>query len=510
MSIPLELVKLPPPQVVSNPAARPPGRFSTVKLIGGKLSFYKENSAVDTVKSVISSLPSIQEVPMSAFQQSSPSLMQTGNSPGVSDPDSSANPVSVQLSLPEMTTTASCSGLQLSSHAQTQTPLSADESSHDSDSRDDTSDNSSDSSEIVAAAQSQPSVSLRSKVLTSKYKNRGYSNQASKLMLAYHKPSTRRQFQSGWSRWLEFKLLKRIADKDVTAGTLGTFLASQFFERDLSSDTIKNYFYAIREPFEQTYGVNVSVDEDLKKLLGGAFKLRPPKRGMCLMPKWSLDAHFKYLNSSLFELLEQKNWDQVFEKCLFLTSLATGRRLYELAAMKCDCSFLDNNSIVEFSWFPNFVAKAERDSGWSSPLPRIKALQDSDTRLCPVRAFRIYYDLRVKKGPLKFEGRLWPRNKSQLSSLIVKSILASIGMSALPNVEPIKIGSHQIRKLAVSLSWKYFQGPKKKLCDWVGTRSFKTLNKIYIRDVDSVSFPCQVPLGTLLPNSPIIHTLRTD
>ena len=94
--------------------------------------------------------------------------------------------------------------------------------------------------------------------------------------------------------------------------------------------------------------------------------------------------------------------------------------------------------------------------------------------------------------------------------MIVKSILASIGMSALPNVEPIKIGSHQIRKLAVSLSWKYFQGPKKKLCDWVGTRSFKTLNKIYIRDVDSVSFPCQVPLGTLLPNSPIIHTLRTD
>ena len=72
--------------------------------------------------------------------------------------------------------------------------------------------------------------------------------------------------------------MKKIADKDVTAGTLGTFLASQFFERDLSSDTIKNYFYAIREPFEQTYGVNVSVDEDLKKLLGGAFKIRPPKR----------------------------------------------------------------------------------------------------------------------------------------------------------------------------------------------------------------------------------------
>ena len=197
--------------------------------------------------------------------------MQTGNSPGVSDPDSSANPVSVQLSLPEMTATASCSGLQLSSHAQTQTPPSADGSSHDSDPQDDTSDNSSDSSEIVAAApslaaaHSRPSVSLRSKVLTSKYKNRGYSNQASKLMLAYHKPSTRRQFQSGWSRWLEFKLLKRIADKDVTAGTLGTFLASQFFERDLSSDTIKNYFYAIREPFEYIYGLQVSVNEDLKK-----------------------------------------------------------------------------------------------------------------------------------------------------------------------------------------------------------------------------------------------------
>ena len=67
VSIPLELVKLPPPQVVSNPAARPPGRFSTVKLNGGKLSFYKENSAVDNIKSVNYSLPSIQEVPVSDF-----------------------------------------------------------------------------------------------------------------------------------------------------------------------------------------------------------------------------------------------------------------------------------------------------------------------------------------------------------------------------------------------------------------------------------------------------------
>ena len=489
VSIPLEWIKVPPlPKVASSQAARPPGRFATVKLNGGKLSFYKENFGLNSVKSTNSCHSSSLEMPV-------------------------ANPVSVQLPVSEMITSASSSGLQLSSHTQTQTPLFADQNnSYDSDSRDEVSDNSSgvDDSVSNVASQSQPSVSLRSKVLTSKYRNRGFSNQASKLILAYHKPTTRRQFQSGWSKWLEFKGLKRIADMDVTAGTLGSFLAYQFFERDLSSDTIKNYFYAIREPFEHIYGVKVSVDEDLKKLLGGAFKLRPPKRGMSLMPKWSLDAHFNYLNSSLFEPLEEKNWDQVFEKCLFLTSLATGRRLCELSAMKCECSFLSDNSVVEFLWFPNYVAKAERDSSWSSPLPRIKALQHSDTRLCPVRAFKIFFDLRCKKGLLKFEGRMWPGKHSQLSSLIRKSILASIGMSALPNVEPFKIGSHQIRKLAVSLSWKYFQGPKKKLCDWVGTRSFQTLFKIYIRDVDSVSFPCQVPLGTLLPNSPIIHTLRSD
>ena len=510
VSIPLAWIKVPPLlKVASSQAARPPGRFATVKLNGGKLCFYKEKSGVK-FKSVNSCHSSSLKVPMSA-QLSSSSSMQAVNSLGVSGrDDSSANPVVVQLPVPEMITSASSSGLQLSS--QTQTPPFAD----NSDSRDEVSDNSSDSSGVDAsvsspvASQPHPSVGLRSKVLTSKYRNRGFSNQASKLILAYHKPTTRRQFQSGWSRWLEFKSLKRIADKDVTAGTLGSFLAYQFFERDLSSDTIKNYFYAIREPFEHIYSIKVSVDEDLKKLLGGAFKLRPPKRGMSLMPKWSLDAHFNYLNSSLFEPLEEKNWDQVFEKCLFLTSLATGRRLCELSAMKCECSFLNNNSVVEFLWFPNYVAKAERDSSWSSPLPRIKALQHSDTRLCPVRAFKIFFELRIKKGPLQFDGRMWPGKHSQLSSLIRKSILASIGMSALPNVEPFKIGSHQIRKLAVSLSWKYFQGPKKKLCDWVGTRSFQTLFKIYIRDVDSVSFPCQVPLGTLLPNSPVIHTLRSD
>ena len=71
----------------------------------------------------------------------------------------------------------------------------------------------------------------------------------------------------------------------------------------------------------------------------------------------------------------------------------------------------------------------------------------------------------------------------------------------------VTIGTHHLRKFAISLSWKFFKASEQDLFNKVGSKSMVTLLSTYIRDVPGVSVPCVVPLGTLMPNSKVIRKL---
>ena len=113
------------------------------------------------------------------------------------------------------------------------------------------------------------------------------------------------------------------------------------------------------------------------------------------MPSWSLEDVLNYLNSSRFEPLDQAPDYQKFEKAVILILLATGRRICEIAAMIVVCSFLPRDEIV-FYWFHGFLAKAESHlSQWASTFPRIVPISAEDHRLCPVRAFNLFYTAKM-------------------------------------------------------------------------------------------------------------------
>ena len=215
---------------------------------------------------------------------------------------------------------------------------------------------------------------------------------------------------------------------------------------------------------------------------------------------WSLQDALKYLNSPRFEPLVSKEVDRIVEKAVFLMIKVTGHKVCEISAITEVCVVLHGNA-VSFNWFEGFMAKADSHlSQWISTLPKIIPIHDDYKPLRPVRAFKIFYAARL--APAR-TGGLWPRGKISLSYLVRAFIRESIWWAhpELPADRIPKVSCHDIRKVACSYSWKYFNRPWSELCDWVGTKVHNTLDSDYIRDVLRVLCTFQVPLGTIRPDT---------
>ena len=361
----------------------------------------------------------------------------------------------------------------------------------------------------VLSGQSSPSGNNRDRlqVYCRGLKNRKFNKNSIKVMAAQHKSGTRHQYQTGWKYWLNFQASENIPNSEATVADFVNFLANHFIDNNRATNTVKNYYYGARDPFEVVTGIDLSSSKDISKFFAGCFQLKRPQRGMALMPKWSLSKLLEFLCGSQFEPLEEASWEDLLTKTVILIQLASGRRIIELAFMSFFCESISNSS-VKFRWTREFLAKAERDgSSWSPHLPAINSITTEDKVLCPVRAFNIYYKRRSEEGPEAYNGRMWPFGKVTLSHLVVNTIKNSIGQS---NPTLVKIGTHQLRKFAISLSWKFFKASEQDLFNKVGSKSMVTLLSTYIKHVPGVYVPCVVPLGTLMPNSKVRRKLSKN
>ena len=104
---------------------------------------------------------------------------------------------------------------------------------------------------------------------------RGLSKEASHLITSCHKESMQTHYQSGWSFWLEYKRWQGILDKDVNIVNICNFLAHHFSIKK-ALNTIKNYLYAIRDPVDALYKLDIYNSKEIPKLFRGAFQQTSP------------------------------------------------------------------------------------------------------------------------------------------------------------------------------------------------------------------------------------------
>ena len=332
----------------------------------------------------------------------------------------------------------------------------------------------------------------------------GYSPDAARLISNSHKASTQNQYQSGWKLWLAYLDSFNISNEEVTAVTFCNFLAYHGVQIDRALSTVKVYFYAIRKPFKLVYHTDLPAKEDLDNLFNGLYHLKPPPTKEQLAPKWNLTSLLKFLRSDNFEPLQSVSFKMVEIKAFILILLATGRRVGEISKTAFDSVTISDEK-VELGWFPNFKAKAQRsNSSWRPENPSFFALRGApDDLLCPVRAFRTYYELRCTLPEDAYGGYLWTHKLKQISDLVRDTIIESLkqfqpDLFGVPN---LLVRVHQIRKFAISLAKKFLRLSDKELCKFVGSRTIAVPYRKYISVVPKVTLDCQIPGGSLNPSN---------
>ena len=101
------------------------------------------------------------------------------------------------------------------------------------------------------------------------------------------------------------------------------------------------------KPCKAKFNLNLLSGEYIKDLISGMKKVRPGRRGASVFPKWSLQGLLNFLNSSIFEPLEEVSFHLVCSKLLTLVCLATGHRVCEIAAI-VNVSFCRDANLYDF------------------------------------------------------------------------------------------------------------------------------------------------------------------
>ena len=162
---------------------------------------------------------------------------------------------------------------------------------------------------------------------------RGLDRDVALLATKSNKPSFQRQFQSGWKQVERYFARNHLKLEDVSVASFANFLGRQFLDNDLATSTVLNHYYVVIKPFKAKFNLNLDSDENIKDLISAMKKVRPGQRGASVFPKWSLQGLLDFLNSSVFEPLEEASFNLVCSKLLTLVCLATGHRVCEIAAI---------------------------------------------------------------------------------------------------------------------------------------------------------------------------------
>ena len=336
---------------------------------------------------------------------------------------------------------------------------------------------------------------LRLEVMREALLQEGFSHRAIEVILGCHKISTIKQYQSAWSRFLNFLEKKKIRHDRIRLCHVLNFLSFEQEVNERAYSTIAAYKCALFLPLKIALNLDLA-GERVEKMMNGFYNLAPPEKRP--MPSWDLSAFLFYLQSDRFEPIESIPFQDLALKLLALLALGTGRRIGELAELSR--STYEKSGRVFIKWLPGYRAKW--DSAHSRFIPRHPSIQAMKSRsalslrLCPLRVLSCYLERRKDVVRQDKDDCLWLRKIDGLSRDLRGLIKASRRWSN----EPAEvICFHQLKKLAVSYCFKYFSKAEMSLPGIVGNSSWKTLKDNYLGDVPPLRCTCVLPLGTVDP-----------
>ena len=221
-----------------------------------------------------------------------------------------------------------------------------------------------------------------------------------------------------------------------------------------------------------------------------SFRVEAPIRSVT-PPSWDLLKVLEFLKSPVFEPLHQASLHDLTQKTLFLTALASAKRVSELQALSRTVSF--SSSAAAVSYVPEFIAKTESAV---RPRPRTFAIQSlSDFAaglpdkmlLCPVRAISEYV-----ARTLSFVNRPWrlfvsSRTPSRAMSkngisYLLREVIVHSGASSNDVAAP---KAHSIRGIVTSSAF-FKNWSLASVLEAASWRSNTVFTSFYLKDVQYI------------------------
>ena len=221
-----------------------------------------------------------------------------------------------------------------------------------------------------------------------------------------------------------------------------------------------------------------------------SFRVEAPIRSVT-PPSWDLLKVLEFLKSSVFEPLHQASLRDLTRKTLFLTALASAKRVSELQALSRTVSF--SSSAAAVSYVPEFLAKTESAV---RPLPRTFAIQSlsdfaaglpDEMLLCPVRALSEYVarTSRFVNRPRRLfvSSRSLSRAMSKNGiSYLLREVIVHSGASSNDVAAP---KAHSIRGIATSSAF-FKNWSLSSVLEAASWRSSTVFTSFYLKDVQYI------------------------
>ena len=336
--------------------------------------------------------------------------------------------------------------------------------------------------------------------LISSLVEKGANESSIKVIKHAHKPSTMKQYEGTWKKFMEFLSMEDIQHDKVDVYVVMNFLAYQHVVKGLKFRTITTYKSALAQPLFEQFNLrldNASLDFFMK----GVFNLDPPKPAP--MAEWSLDSLLSFLVSEHFEPLHSMSLSVVSRKFLCLLLLATGRRIDEIGNLAQRYDFAVGGKSVTVHYVPDYKPK-HFNKDFQPDLPSFEGLdsdQCEDLQLCPIRAFRIYLG-KIQSNPRGSISRpLWTHSSKNLTNMFISTVVQAKHFAGDLSVNPV--GPHQMRKFAASYSAKMVLSSvegERKVMERMGCKTMSVLKRHYINNIPYIRFKAVFPAGTFIPD----------
>ena len=98
---------------------------------------------------------------------------------------------------------------------------------------------------------------------------KGFDRDVAFLATKSNKPSTHRQFQSGWKQAESYFAKNHLRLEDVSGSSFANFLGRQFLDEGLAASTVMNHFYACIKPAKFKFNLDLDQDKDIKDVISG-------------------------------------------------------------------------------------------------------------------------------------------------------------------------------------------------------------------------------------------------